>query len=213
MPDRPKIIQEQFGEKVIEAFAEFARADLEQPKELEKSTFSHVRDPELRLDLAQVFYGARWIYKVGLALLTRDEERAAHVRAQIVDYAAVCEALLSYCIAYAMRQGHVVGSDYEFDDLNRQTKPIRWNLKSPELQLAKRSLWWLARVSKDFGVIDGTLEAEVQWLREQRNTVHLRARASLGPTAYLNQSKRAFKATTETIHQTRVWCVDKSSAA
>jgi hypothetical protein len=47
-----KLIQEQFGEKVIVAFAEFARADLKKSDDLEADEFSHVTDSVLRRDLA-----------------------------------------------------------------------------------------------------------------------------------------------------------------
>jgi len=203
MPEKP--IQEQFGERVIQAFADFARADLDDPDALAGGSFNHIADPRLRQELSQVFYGARWIYKLGLALLTKDEERAAHVRAQIVDYASVCEALLSYCMAHAITRGHTVGTDYQWADPDTRRKRINWNPLQPDRMLAKQSLWWLVRISREFRIVTPTLEAELQWLREQRNTVHLRARASLGPTAFLNQSKRAFEATTETIRQTKVW--------
>src|SRR5436309_3215232 len=125
MPDKP--IQELFGQKVIEAFAAFARADLDDPTVLAANSFSHVTDAQLRKELSQVFYGARWIYKLGLALLTRDEERAAHVRAQIVDYASVCEALLFYCLAHAIRKGHTIGTGYQWMDPNTKRKPLNWN--------------------------------------------------------------------------------------
>ncbi len=198
-------IQQQFGQKVIEAFAEFARADLDDPTKLEAQSFNHIADARLRTELAQVFYGARWIYKLGLALLTKGEERAAHVRAQIVDYASVSEALLSYSIAHAIKRRHTVGTAYHWSDPDKQKHAIAWNAAQPEHTLAKQSLWWLVRISREFGVINTALENELQWLREQRNTVHLRARASLGPTAFLNQSKRAFEITTETMRQTKVW--------
>src|SRR3990170_3389411 len=80
MPGKP--IQEQFGEHVIDAFATFARADIRTPDELEAAEFSHVSDASLRQALAQVFYGVRWIYKLGLALLTVKEERADDVARQ-----------------------------------------------------------------------------------------------------------------------------------
>lgn len=203
MTDKP--IQEQFGEKVIKAFADFARADLEEPTALAAGSFNHVTDATLRQQLSQVFYGARWIYKLGLALLTKDEERAAHVRAQIVDYASVCEALLSYCLAHAVARGHTVGTEYQWADPDTKRKPINWNPAQPDRALAKQSMWWLVRIGRQFRIVNAALEVDLQWLREQRNTVHLRARASLGPTAFLNQSKRAFETTTETIRQTKVW--------
>ena len=140
MPDRP--IQEQFGQEVIEAFAKFARADLKTPLQLKADEFSHVADQALREELAQVFYGVRWIYKLGLALLTKDEERAAHVRAQIVDYASVCEGLLSYCLAHAIRQNHDIGTAHHWSDPDRRAKPItepspsRAGDRPPELMVA-----------------------------------------------------------------------------
>jgi hypothetical protein len=49
--------------------------------------------------------------------------------------------------------------------------------------------------------------ARTQWLREQLYTVRLRARASLGPTAILNQPRRAFETATLTMRLTKTWCV------
>jgi hypothetical protein len=203
MADKP--IQEQFGERVIGAFAEFARADLEDPDTLEKQSFSHVRDARLRKELAQVLYGARWFYKLGLALLTKDEERAAHVRAQIVDYASVCEALLSYCIAHAIRGGHTKGNSYQWADPDIKKKQITWQPAQVEKILARQSLWWLVRIAGYFGIISVALGDDLNWLRNQRNTVHLRQRVALGRTAFLNQSKRAFEITVEVVQATKIW--------
>ena len=200
-----KLIQEQFGDKVIEAFADFAREDLDTPEELEGHTFDHVVEPKLRKELCQVFYGARWIYKLGLALLTKEEERAAHVRAQIVDYAAVCEALLSYSLTHAIRRRYTTGDAYKWNDPHKRREPLIWDPANPERVMAKRSMWWLIEIARSFNVVNTTLQTDLQWLREQRNTVHLRARAALGPTAFLNQSKRAFQTTTQTIAQTKNW--------
>jgi hypothetical protein len=200
-----KPIQEQFGERVMEAFADFARADLKPPAQLQGEDFAHVSDPTLRRRLADVFYGARWIYKLGLALLTRDEERGAHVRAQIVDYASVAEGLLSHCIAHAVRNGYVRGSGYEWDDPDRQQRPLRWNRARPEIIINKRSFWWLIRIARDFGIVDTGVEGNLQWLRNQRNAVHLRQRSSLGKIAFLNQSKQAFDIVLTVIRQTQRW--------
>ncbi|MGW8127703.1 MAG: hypothetical protein ACWGG5_05030 [Stenotrophomonas sp.] len=198
-------IQEHFGNKVIEAFANFAREDLDTPEDLEADSFAHITDQKLRKELAQVFYGARWLYKLGLALLAKNEEKAAHVRAQIVDYAAVSEALLSFCISHAIANGYAQGANYQFSDPGKNKKPISWNMASPERQVAKRSMWWLVAIGHEFGIINSTLKKDVDWLREQRNTVHLRARAALGPTAFLNQSMRAFEATTSLVSATKRW--------
>lgn len=203
MPGKP--IQEQFGQQVIEAFAEFARSDLKSPGDLAADEFSHIADADLRRRLSEVFYGVRWIYKLGLALLTKDAERAAHVRAQIVDYASITEGVLSHCLAHAIRRGHTQGTAYTFRDPDKQLHPIQWNIANPEPMLNRQSLWWFIRIAREFGIISAALAGELQWLREQRNTVHLRQRSALGQTAFLNQSKRAFGTATQTIHQTKTW--------
>jgi hypothetical protein len=203
VPDKP--IQEQFGQQVIDAFAQFARSDLRSPDELEANEFAHVSDATLRRRLAEVFYGVRWIYKLGLALLTKDAERAAHVRAQIVDYASVSEGLLADCLAHAIRNGYTTGTGYMFNDPDRQQRPITWNVGNPEPTLRRRNFWWMIRIAREFGIINAALKTELDWLRTQRNTVHLQERSAVGRTAFLNQSKRAFDTVTRTIRQTKQW--------
>jgi hypothetical protein len=86
-----KIIQENFGEAIIAAVIDFAKRDLSTVDQLTANEFAHVSDQGLRTTLAETFYGARWIYKLGLALLVRDVEQMAHVRTQVMDFGAVCE--------------------------------------------------------------------------------------------------------------------------
>ncbi|MFN7941594.1 MAG: hypothetical protein U0X73_08325 [Thermoanaerobaculia bacterium] len=200
-----KPIQEQFGEKVIEAFADFARSELKAPDQLEGDEFSHISDTGLRKDLAQVFYGARWLYKLGLALLTRDEERAAHVRAQLLDYGSLVEGLLAHCVAHAVRTKQTTGDAFKWRDPDKKQQPINWNVKDPEAQIGRQSFWWLIRVAWEFAVVPKKLREDLDWLREQRNTVHLRQRSALGQTAYLNHSKRAFELVIQTIAETKAW--------
>ena len=208
-----KPIQEQFGQRLMEVFAEFARADLDPPAHLEAHEFAHVEDAELRSELARVYYGARWIYKLGLALLVRDEERAAHVRAQIVDYATVAEGLLTDALAHAIRSNQTKGAAWRFSDLDRQQKAINWTATNLHATLARQSFWWLIRVAQEFGIVRGSLTQELNWLRDHRNSVHLRERSAIGKAAFLNQSKRAFETVGETIRQTKIWRVAHASPA
>jgi hypothetical protein len=200
-----KPIQEQFGDKVIEVFADFARMDLPQPADLEKDAFSHISDVRLRRALSNVFYGARWIYKLGLALLTRNEERAAHIRAQIVDYAAVCEAILSYCVGHAIRKGHTVGDTHCWKDPEHKSQPLRWSPSGSDSLLRLQNLWWLIKVGQACRIIDAKLAQDLNWLRGERNAVHIRERVALGEAAYLNESRKAFELVIRTIDQTKRW--------
>jgi len=68
----------------------------------------------------------------------------------------------------------------------------------------------LVRVAHEFNIIDAPLVSELQWLRDQRNTIHLRHRLSLGKTAFLNQSRRAFAPAVARVRQTKEWKASQS---
>jgi hypothetical protein len=203
LADKP--IQEQFGQRLIDAFADFARSDLKTPTELEHDEFSHVTDATLRRHLSEVLYGVRWIYKLGLALLTKDAERAAHIRPQIIDYASVAEALLTDGLAHAIEHGYTHGTAFKYKDPDYQKQAISWNTSNPAPVLRKRSLWWYIRVAREFGIVSKALADELDWLRKQRNAVHLQEVSALGQTAFLKRSRRAFKILTQTIRETKEW--------
>jgi len=207
--DSRKPIQEYIGERAIEAFTEFARSEIPELDELENGMFRHVKEPKLRHAMAQVFYGSRWIYKLGLVTLAREEERAAHVRAQIVDYASLCEALLSYCNGYAIDRKHTRGSAHLYvnpdEPVAAKKRAINWGRFSTEATLRQQSFWWHARIAREFGIISKTLFDTVDWMRKERNAVHVRQRVALGAAAYLNESKRAFQVLLDTTERTKAW--------
>lgn len=199
-----KQIQEQFGEKVIQAFTDFARADLKSSADLEKSEFSHIADAALRAALASALYGVRWIYKLGLALLTKNEERAAHIRAQIVDYASIVEAMISYHVERAIDGGLAIGAQCKFKDVKQQ-QSIAWRPGQTANILRKQSFWWLVEVSREFGIITSQHADDLHWLREERNAVHIRQRVAVGSKAYINQSRRAYELVSESVRQSKLW--------
>ena len=198
-------IQEQFGERVISSFTQFARADLRTPRALELNEFRHVADLSLRRELARVHYGVRWLYKLGLALLAEDVERAAHVRAQVVDYASVCEGLIGHFVGHAIRKDYTVGNAHEWSDPDKKQRPLEWKPKTMDRTLGRQSFWWLIRIAHEFKIVDEGLTANLHWLREQRNTVHLRQRVEVGHSAFLSQSMKAFGVVGATIGQTKAW--------
>jgi len=207
LSDKP--IQATLGERLIALVADFARADVPTPDQLAASEFAYVEDRALRAALADVYYGARWLYKLGLALLVKDTERAAHVRAQLVDYASICEALLSDAIGVAIRKGRYVGDVWKYSDPDRKSRPIPWELREPAALLSKQTFWWFVRIAREFGIVGDELTGSLDWLRNQRNAVHLRQFASLGHAAYLNQSKKAYGIMMQTISETKSWRIRK----
>ena len=201
-------VQEEVGDRLIAAVMTFARADLQQASALENGLFRFVGEVPLRRALAQTFYGTRWLYKLGLALLAKDDELAAHIRAQVLDYGGVAEGLLSYSIAQALRKGRLKGTRYKYRDYKNPKDPITWNSLNPEPELAKQSFAWLIEIAADFGIVTPKLKTDLHWLRAQRNEVHLRHLVTIGRQAYLTRSERAFSVTLETASQTKHWCTN-----
>ncbi len=180
----------------------FCEADLESLHELEVQHFSHVDEPKLRRVLAETLYGARWIYKLGLALLVRDEKQLAHVRMQVLDYGSVCEGLLSSMIHHAAVKGHLKKNKYKFNDTARLREPIDWSEPDKNKVLGKRSFHWIIEVAEEEGIIKPDLAIKLHDLRKERNTVHLRARTY---QAFLGTSKRIYAVLRDTVEQTKVW--------
>lgn len=197
-----KIVQENFGEKIIEAVRDFANEDLKSVNELQLDEFSHVSDVPLRESLAATFYGARWLYKVGLALLVRDAEQMAHVRAQVMDYGAVCEGLLSDALLHALTTGRMRGAKYQLFKFGDPTAVINWRVANKLNQLTRQSFYWHIEVAEEEGIIDAPLRRRLDAMRKERNTVHMRARTY---NAFLGTSKSLFETTLVAIGQTKAW--------
>ncbi len=147
-------------------------------------------------------YGARWIYKLGLALLVRDEKQVAHVRVQVIDYGAVCEGLLSAMIHRGLSQSLLAGAKFRVNDTVRLRDPIAWNRGNIDLELPKRSFHWLIEVAAEEQMISAKLAKNLHGLRKERNTIHVRTRTY---KAYIGTSKHLFTVLHDTIEETKAW--------
>ncbi|WP_157651619.1 hypothetical protein [Burkholderia ubonensis] len=199
-----KVIQEQFGQEIIDAMARFAKRDIKEPAALQADEFSHVHDPALKTALAETLYGTRWLYKLGLALLANNVEQYAHVRAQIIDYASIAEALLADVIAQAYIKGKLTGGQYTLK-YTRGSAPLVWNAADPGETVAYTTFEWRVKVAHESGIIDALLSRQLNGIRTRRNTVHLTAKVMAGAVYYAGLAKRSHEAMHETIRQTKVW--------
>jgi hypothetical protein len=201
-----KVIQEQFGQEIIDAMARFAKRDIKEPAALAADEFSHVHDLALRSALAETLYGTRWLYKLGLALLVNNVEQFAHVRAQIIDYASIAEALLADAIVQAHAKGKLAGTQYLKKYPSGKT-PLTWNPADPSKTVARTTFEWRIKVAHESGIIDATLSGQLNSIRARRNTVHLTAKVMAGVVYYAGLAKRSHEAMHETIRQTKAWVV------
>jgi hypothetical protein len=200
-----KTIQEQFGQEIIDAVSRFAQRDIDDVNTLAANEFSHVSDPDLKQALAETLYGTRWLYKLGLALLADNHERFAHVRAQIIDYASVAEALLADIIVQAYRKGKLSGAQWQRRSV-RGNSALRWNNSNPEQTVSRASFEWCIIVANESGIINSSLATKLHSIRTRRNTVHLTAKVMAGISYYAGLAKRSREAMLETVRQTKAWC-------
>lgn len=199
-----KPIQEQFGQTIIDAVDTFARKDIPTVDDFTNTTFAHIHSPAFRRKIAETFYGARWIYKLGLALLVKDVERSAHIRAQILDYGAVCEGVLSDALMYAIAGGHMNGNQYMYSVIGstRHNHRINWNVQNKLRSLQERTFQWLIVVAQEEGIIDAALAGDLDKLRDARNGIHL---GKSTPKAYLETSQKYYKVVLDSCSATRLW--------
>lgn len=200
MSDKP--IQEQFGQTIINSVTEFARKDLDDAATLSGTLFSHITDATLRATLAETLYGARWLYKLGLALLVKDEEQMAHVRAQLIDYGAVCEGLLVDVIAHGISKGHMNGNRHKYIDVKKLQRTINWSVKDIQAQVTRQTFYWHISVAEEENMISASTIKRLDSLRQERNTVHMAARTF---KAYLGRSHSAFETLHKVIREAKAW--------
>jgi hypothetical protein len=158
-------------------------------------------DDTLRRTLAETLYGARWIYRLGLALLVQDEEQMAHVRCQVIEYGSVCEGHLHDAIGHALYSSIMAGAKYQYSDTTNLRYLINWKT-GIDIMLSKQSFHWQIEVAEEEAIVDAALAARPHNLRKDRNTVHLGTRTY---QAFLGTSRDAYQTLLDTVDQTRGW--------
>lgn len=204
LPAGRKSIQENFGQAVMDAITVFARSDAGTPTSYEANEFAWVSDVPLRTALAETLYGARWVYKLGLAILAGGVEQYAHIRAQIIDYGSVVEAFLANVIIQAKQKGLLTGptKDLRFPG---KTTPLNWHPTIPQKTVDKTSFEWRIIVAHESGIIDAATATALHLIRKHRNTVHLTAKVASNTTYLVSMATKARNAMTNANQQCKAW--------
>lgn len=188
-----QVVQVGLGQAVITAISDFALADVPAVEDLEKTTFKYVRDKELRRRVAETFFGARWLYKLGLVTLATGTCRAAHVRAQVIDYAAICEAVLVDALTHAVHRRHLAKKMWLLDRRGKTASAWPTTLDKIGVVLRRgRDFRWMIDVAVEEGIVGTGLGPDVHWLRERRNKVHIAEMVAMAEKTYLNTSLKAY---------------------
>lgn len=201
-----KSIQEQFGQATIDAMTLFAKRDIGTISDLQTNEFSHVANPKVKKAMAETLYGSRWIYKTGLAMLANGVEQHAHVRAQIIDYTSIAEALLIDAITVAFKKGKLSGPQHTNASLQAgKVALLTWNAAHPHKTVEGRPFKWQIIVASESGIINSKLATDLQKMREHRNTVHIVVKAANNTSYSADLAKEALSAMNRTIKQTKAW--------
>ncbi|MCF5904557.1 MULTISPECIES: hypothetical protein [Aeromonas] len=200
-------IQEKFGQLIIDGFGEFAKTGIPDTNKLDATWFDHVQEQTVRDALCDTLYGARWLYKIGLALQVDNKELYAHVRSQVIDYISVSETLLNEMVLHAKNKNKLTGEHWKFKDLYMNPKnKIKWtkvtNIRSA---IEKQSFAWLILVAEEEKIITRPLASSLNKMRLVRNTVHITERAKNNSAYSLNSSGEAFRIMQKTINETKSW--------
>lgn len=200
-------IQEKFGQLIIDGFGEFAKNGIPDTNQLDLTWFDHIQEQSVRDALCDTLYGARWLYKIGLALQVNNKELYAHVRAQVIDYISVSETLLNEMVVHAKNKNKLTGNHWQFKDLYMNPKnKIKWaQVTNIREMIEKQSFAWLILVAEEEKIITQPLAKSLQRMRLVRNTVHITERAKKHSTYSLNSSSEAFKIMQQTINETKSW--------
>lgn len=205
MGDATKAIPEHFGKAVMEAVSNFARSGIADAAELDTKWFEHIKDDNVRLAICDTFHGARWIYKIGLALLVDGKEQYAHVRAQVIDYGSICEMLLSEMIVHGLSKGKFKGEQYKFKDTAKRQRTHWSRFADIRPAVQSQKFWWHIAVAREEHIIKADLATELNGLRAIRNTVHITEKINSNTTYHLPMSARALETLQKTINQTKSW--------
>ncbi|NBQ39917.1 MAG: hypothetical protein EBU34_09070 [Alphaproteobacteria bacterium] len=192
------------GDRLLKELIEYAREDVaETPTEIGVNHFAFVLDPKLKNRMAETLYGAKWVYSVGKLLATEQQELQAHVRTQVINYGAICEAVLEYTIIEAAKMKLLAGKHWKFSSINMKAK-AKWG--NPPANLPKGTNFaWMVAVAVEEKFIDTELEKQVTKLRELRNTIHLTNKEWSDETNQPKQSKDSHNTLGAVLKSVEVW--------
>lgn len=192
-----------FGCAILETIKNFSKNDITDRETIDRTYFAHVSDEAEKDAMTRVLRGARWLYKIALALDISEEELAVHVRAQVIDYVSVCETVLGDMIRQKAQQNINLGV------CSRWMCDCRISTTSSAEMIAQRvskvRLIKRIEIARSEGMIGSRTASALNRYREYRNTVHITKLAHDGTVFGLEKSFKAYQLMFVVLKQTQDW--------
>jgi hypothetical protein len=169
--------------------------------------FDFVDDDKLRERVQSEFQAARYIYKLGEALAASDGRLHAHVKFQIVQFAAIYEVLIVHFL-WEKFGGHDVVHELEYHSTYRKAASLPSSLHlttkdgapvvlcvEAQQKTPRSSIKFDDKVDAavQIGFIDSALAAEIKGFYKLRNAIHLETAVKNEVQYELQQSLLAFR--------------------
>lgn len=151
------------------------------------SYFDFIDDVALRNQIVSEYVAARYIYKLGEALLVDEERLHAHVKFQIVQFASIYEVMIVYMLWEKFRE-HEAVRKIEYHDTYKRIAKLPNNVRlvgKPDigLSICERSAEKTAvqsikfddkvNASVEIGFIDAEIADEIKLFYKMRNGIHI----------------------------------------
>lgn len=168
--------------------------------------FDFIEDQSLRDRLAQEFYAARYVYKLGEALSVKDDRLHAHVKFQIVQYASIYEAVIVYLL-WSKFSDHAALTSIQFHEALKVTAELpksilMSNIDGEEVFLCVKRREKTNSFSIKFndkvdaavtiGFVQSNIAAEIKEFYRLRNAIHLETAVKKSITYELDQALLAY---------------------
>lgn len=195
-------LEEEIQNKVLD----YCRRDLPQSFDWYLEEFNFVRDPELQHELAKEFYSARYIYKLMEALNVSDIELHAHSKFQIIQYASIYEAIISYLLKeYLKDEDQVKKLNY-----HKAYKPVAALSSLTEILYDEEKAYICLHkdertpqssikfgdkvdVIVDLGILKESYGEEIKEFYKTRNSIHIETAVKLNTEYHIELTKTAYR--------------------
>jgi len=190
----------------IERVLGYCKRDLPQSFDFFLEKFDFIEDKDLKDQLAQEFYAARYMYKLMEALNLSDRELYAHVKFQIIQYASIYEAVICHLLWNrfadhdALRKIEFHKEYRKVEALSKKAKVlyedeeciicVSRNVKTPSPAIKFDDK---VNAAVEIGFLDVIYAAEIKNFYKIRNLVHIEKASQSEIDFEIEQAKLAYR--------------------